>query len=992
MQKFHKKFFYSLIIIVTMILASLTNVVDGERLFISKVESAPVTQNKYAKLKVGYVVNTGFMHEDRPGHIVGYGYDYMEFLENYMPCEFEYIVFDDWTELLDKLNTGEVDIIPNLPGDHKWLVNAKSTDHVVGRFPMELVITRDQIKPQINLARVRTNYDTPGLDEVARAEGFQYNLINYKTYQDILNAYERGEVDGYVDAMLFYRKSKPTYAVFDRQNYRLSVRADRQDLLDRLNWAMDQLLMDQSDIRDVLKRKYFLKEGFPLLLSRDERDFLAEKKKLRTAVLFYQKPRVYYDDDGKLQGLMVDIINRISEDLNVEIEIVETKTYEEARNLIQNGEIDFITDAISDFSWATKYNINPTQQYFQMDYVPVTRTNYILENSKNPKVACVQGMFYTMNFIEMNFPKEDIVYLSNFDECLKAVENGRADVVYVNRDSVYSFIDSAGTYDLEVGAVSAYSQSVGLGINLNGDLRLWRILNKEINHIDVSWVRDMLAKHQQTTSTLSLKKILYRNLFKVVLFVIILTAIIGALIYKRNINKKNFEMVQRMAYTDFRYNLPNVPWLEKEVPQAFQDLKEKNSDTQTFFAVFSMMSNAIMTENLGYKIIDSQFHALANGLKTSEPVIFTAAGIDIGHLVCFCKAESVDKICDWATKIIEKYSYMDTADANAKIVIHMKAGISRYDETLDIQQAIGRAVIACQQISSNEVKVFDEKLEETLTTEHDIENRMIFALQNDEFKAWYQPKYDIKTRRIVGAEALVRWISPETGFMPPGKFIPLFEQNGFVIQVDYYILEKTCQLQRERLDAGLEVVPISVNQSRLHMTEEGYLEKMRAIIEKYKLPPNLIELEITETMFGDFDKKAARQNAQKIINGLKEMGYIIAVDDFGAGYSSFSLLSSLPMDVLKIDRSVLTGADTSPKMKKILGKVIELGKSLGMNVICEGIETVEEENLLLSLGCRYGQGFLNAKPMPVNDFITFFEKRNAEVSTTTEDVEDNGKL
>ena len=155
---------------------------------------------------------------------------------------------------------------------------------------------------------------------------------------------------------------------------------------------------------------------------------------------------------------------------------------------------------------------------------------------------------------------------------------------------------------------------------------------------------------------------------------------------------------------------------------------------------------------------------------------------------------------------------------------------------------------------------------------------------------------------------------------------------------------------------------------------------MRAIVEKYNLPPNLIELEITESMFGDFGKKSSRQNAEKIISGLKEMGFIISVDDFGAGYSSFSLLSSLPMDVLKIDRSVLTGADTSQKMKKILGKVIELGHSLGMNVICEGIETVEEENLLLSLGCRYGQGFLNAKPMPVNDFVDFFEKRNAEVA------------
>lgn len=262
-------------------------------------ESAPAANN-YGKLKVGYVVNTSFMSEDRPGHTVGYGYEYIEILENYVPCEFEYIVFDDWTDLLNSLNSGEIDIVPNLPGDHKWLINARSTDHVVGRFPMELVITPDKIKPHINLARVQTNYDTPGLDEVAREEGFSYTLINYRTYQDILKAYGRGEVDGYVDAMLFYNKEKNTYAVFDRQNYRLSVRADRTDLLNRLNWSMNQLLMNQSDIRDVLKRKYFLKEGFPLLLTRSEKNFLAEKKKLRAAVLLQGRPRVYRDNSGIL--------------------------------------------------------------------------------------------------------------------------------------------------------------------------------------------------------------------------------------------------------------------------------------------------------------------------------------------------------------------------------------------------------------------------------------------------------------------------------------------------------------------------------------------------------------------------------------------------------------------------------------------------------------------------------------------------------------------
>ena len=246
-----------------------------------------------------------------------------------------------------------------------------------------------------------------------------------------------------------------------------------------------------------------------------------------------------------------------------------------------------------------------------------------------------------------------------------------------------------------------------------------------------------------------------------------------------------------------------------------------------------------------------------------------------------------------------------------------------------------------------------------------------------------KPKYDLKTRKIVGAEALVRWISPETGFMPPGKFIPLFEENGFVIQVDYYILEKTFQLQKERLEAGKEVIPISVNQSRLHMTEENYLEKMKAIVEKYNIPAGLIELEITETMFGDFDNKASQQNAAKIVQGLHELGFSLSVDDFGSGYSSFSLLGILPMEVMKIDRSVLTGADTSERMKEILAYVVKLGHALNMEVLCEGIETRAQEILLLDLGCRLGQGFFNAKPMPVEEFVNFFEKRNAEVAAGT---------
>ncbi|MBQ1336526.1 MAG: EAL domain-containing protein, partial [Selenomonadaceae bacterium] len=168
-------------------------------------------------------------------------------------------------------------------------------------------------------------------------------------------------------------------------------------------------------------------------------------------------------------------------------------------------------------------------------------------------------------------------------------------------------------------------------------------------------------------------------------------------------------------------------------------------------------------------------------------------------------------------------------------------------------------------------------------------------------------------------------------------------------------------------------VTISVNQSRLHMTEEDYLEKMRALVKKYKLPKGLIELELTETVFGDFDQKAQREQAASTIHALKEMGFIISVDDFGSGYSSYTLLNYLPMDVMKIDRSLLIASDDSDRMRSILGNIIQLGRLLDMKVLCEGIETPEQELLLLELGCEYGQGYLNAKPMPEADYLAFLE-------------------
>ncbi len=942
-------------------------------------------------VKIGYIKGTGFLMEDIPGHQIGYGYEYMEFLSNYAQCNFEYIEFDEWDDLVAAAERGEIDAAPGMPGDYRQLKNMRRTDHVIGRFPMELVISHEGVKPHMKIGNTPANYQVTGLEHVAKGEGFTYETIMYPTLGQVLEAFRNGEVDGYVGPMLSPKGNKNILALFDRQSYRLMIRNDKPDLFNRLNTAMDQMLLNQSNIRDKLNDKYLRTDGFPLILSKDEREFLAHRKKLRATILMYQQPYAYTNNKGELVGVMPDIIHRMSRDLGVEIEIVNTdtkddthafeKTLRQSHDLIQSGDIDFVVDIVCDYSAAGFLDLKPTQSYLVTDYVPVTRAGYVENPSEKPIVACVGSMFYTKSFVEPNFPEDKRLYVPTLDEAMIAVNSGRADVAFVHRNAVNELMEETDTYALEARSESVYEEPISLGVYANENPMLWHILNKEINHIDRDWIIDLLNKHQKTEVTITPRYLIYHHPLRVFIGLMLIAAAIGGFfIYRNKMRQKHFELVEHMAYTDLRYNLPNVPWLEREVPNKLEEIESVLPNIKTFFVVFSMSSNAMVTRDLGHRAIDQQFLAMAKDLADAEPVIFTAAGIDIDHLICYCKADNIDEIKNWTTEIVQKYSQMDTADANSKIVLHTRAGISAYNHSMYVQQAIDRATTACHKNSGDSVNVFDEKLEESLNIQHTIESRMEQALKDGEFKAFYQPKYDIRTGRQIGAEALVRWISPELGFMPPGKFIPLFEQNGFVIPVDHYLLEKTCQLQRERLDAGKEVVPISVNQSRLHMiAEEGYLDKMRAVVKKYNLPPGVIELEVTETVFGDFDMKSGMKSAEEIIKELHAMGFSISVDDFGSGYSSYTMLGNLPFDVLKVDRSILVGADTSEKMRTILANVINLGNSLGMKVITEGIETLEQEQLLLKLGCKFGQGYKNGKPMPVDDFIKFFEQRNAEI-------------
>jgi EAL domain-containing protein (putative c-di-GMP-specific phosphodiesterase class I) len=280
--------------------------------------------------------------------------------------------------------------------------------------------------------------------------------------------------------------------------------------------------------------------------------------------------------------------------------------------------------------------------------------------------------------------------------------------------------------------------------------------------------------------------------------------------------------------------------------------------------------------------------------------------------------------------------------------------------------AVDRANIArknAQKLRKDNFVFFNEKMRETLIEQKKIEDVMEEALKNEEFIIYFQPKINMTTSKICGAEALVRWLSPEIGLVTPASFIPLFEDNGFITQLDYYVLDKVCSHLRDMIDRGLYVLPISVNFSREHFKSDALPDHLLKTVEKYKLPPRLIEVEITESCLVNSDHYWLH-----LLQKIRKIGFGLAMDDFGSGLSSLNLLCDLPFKILKIDKDFFHSKTTHRKERIVISNIVRMAHELDMEVICEGVETKEQAQFLQSIGCFMAQGYYYDRPLPLDEF------------------------
>lgn len=272
--------------------------------------------------------------------------------------------------------------------------------------------------------------------------------------------------------------------------------------------------------------------------------------------------------------------------------------------------------------------------------------------------------------------------------------------------------------------------------------------------------------------------------------------------------------------------------------------------------------------------------------------------------------------------------------------------------------------------------LYDDDMREQLKANKYIESKIETAIVNNEFSAYLQPKFELSTGKVVGAEALVRWHSEEETIFPD-NFIPVFESDGFISVLDFIVYEKIFIFIRQCLDENIHVVPISINASRNHLQDDDFFEKLLALFKQFDVPKELIEIEITENA-----SEGSDEDLKEFVRKLKSENIAVSMDDFGSAYSSLNLLKTLELDTLKLDKEFLGKVekekftDEYSKDEIIIKNIVNMANELGFKVLCEGVETQEQADFLRSIGCNYGQGYILSKPVPLDEFKLKFLSTN----------------
>lgn len=469
-----------------------------------------------------------------------------------------------------------------------------------------------------------------------------------------------------------------------------------------------------------------------------------------------------------------------------------------------------------------------------------------------------------------------------------------------------------------------------------------------------------------------IKRLLFGSLFLIALLIVIV-----AITFLLQIN--NQKKLIELAYTDSVTGGHNEVWFAER----FKDQLLRSQDGSYALLAVNIEKFKVFNDEFGHdtgdKLLKSIYTELSAMLLKDEFVSRTIFDL-------FCVLIRFSSEQDLEDKLIEFVYRLNNINENVERKYYLTfrvGGFHIYDNTTDYHVALDRALLAStkgKKYCNGLLKVgfFSDNTRRQLIEEKNLENCMEQALQDGEFEVYYQPKYSLETNLVAGAEALIRWNSSVYGFLPPVKFVPLFERNGFIRRIDIFVFAQVCQQLKKWQDEGRETVPVSINLSRSYIDDFSIFDIYSGLVEKYGVNPADIELELTETVAYE-----NMENITSLIEDIHRMGFSISLDDFGSGYSSLNMLGNLQVDTLKLDKEFFSveRSETSISKKKsldIVTSVIDLARKLEMKTVAEGVESDSQVEFLRKTGCDMVQGYVFSKPLKLDEFDALLKVQSAK--------------
>lgn len=919
-------------------------------------------------VKVAFFPMDGYHIINADGSYGGMDVEYLNALCGYTGWEIEYVSCDSWEEALELLYNKQVDLVGSAQYSSERAeiyqyadLSSGYTFGVIATNPESTIAYEDFTAMQNITFGMVENY-------VRRDEFLQYlsdngienpDIQEYATTAELQDALSAGEIDAFVHTFTEVREGQRLIGRFAPRPFYYITYQGNDDVMRELNQAEADLKMNRPELEtELMNEFYYSRFDKTALLTTEESAYIAETGTIVVGYLdgFYP---FSYEEDGEFKGLTRELLESSVSDTGLTLVYRRLADCKEAKAALQNGEIDILVYCTDTQAELNEYQLAAVCDYAEVPLVLVTEKNTTMN-----KLGTLATVSFLLDEVGATVQTEQmtVVTYETQQECIDALRENEVDAVLCDGYLAEYLMRTGFRYeDLQIKNVFSTGHTISMAVR-EEDALLSGILEKTVTQIDSKSINAYMLKENTYPLVSVIDFVRSHSLWIISILIVIVILIILFTVHIVRDSRK----IQKLMYKDTKMDIWNLNylifWGEHKL------LPERRAQYAVVYVNLAQFRryNIIYGWNAGERILEKIADILCRNVDSKTEVCAREHGDHFVMLLNYSDREAfMDRIL-FIKSEAEKWILDDTDN-------HMLLQMGIYDipqDGCDLRLALSYANQALDFAGvskGDDIRTYDDGLEILIKERHEREKLLESVDIHKDFVAYYQPKVDIRNGKIVGAEALVRFLDPTQGgaVRAPGFFVPYYEQTGKITEIDFFVCESVCKMLRRRLDAGLPVVTVSCNFSRMHFIKPGFSERFVGLLDRYQISKELIEIEITETLIVE---ELQQQMVKKTLDILKKEGVRLSIDDFGAGYSSLGVFEQIPASVIKLDRSFLLNKEDRDRQVKIMRGIVKLGEELEAQIVCEGVENETDIDLMKEIGAYVAQGYFYSKPVPEAEF------------------------